>query len=248
VLLLFAGSDELMTYRRVLLKLSGEALMGDQGYGIDPAIVQSIARDVAAVVAGGTELAIVVGGGNIFRGLKGSAAGMDRATADYVGMLATVMNAITLQDGLEQVGVPTRVQSAISMQEVAEPYIRRKAIRHLEKGRVVIFGAGCGNPFFTTDTTAALRAAEIGADVVFKATKVDGVYDKDPARHADAVRYERLSFLEVLSGELEVMDGTAIALCKDNSIPIVVFDLFGPGNIGRAVAGEAIGTRIEPSR
>jgi uridylate kinase len=237
-----------MTYRRVLLKLSGEALMGDQGYGIDPAIVQSIARDVAAVVAGGTELAIVVGGGNIFRGLKGSAAGMDRATADYVGMLATVMNAITLQDGLEQAGVPTRVQSAISMQEVAEPYIRRKAIRHLEKGRVVIFGAGCGNPFFTTDTTAALRAAEIGADVVFKATKVDGVYDKDPARHADAVRYERLSFLEVLSGELEVMDGTAIALCKDNSIPIVVFDVFGPGNIGRAVAGEAIGTRIEPSR
>jgi uridylate kinase len=231
-------------YRRVLLKLSGEALMGSQGYGIDPAIVQSIASDVADVVAAGTQLAIVVGGGNIFRGLKGSAAGMDRATADYVGMLATVMNAITLQDGLERAGVPTRVQSAISMQEVAEPYIRRRAIRHLEKGRVVIFAAGCGNPFFTTDTTAALRAAEINADVVFKATKVDGVYNKDPAIHPDATRYETLTFMDVLSAELEVMDGTAIALCKDNSIPIVVFDLFGRGNISRAVGGETIGTRI----
>jgi uridylate kinase len=236
-----------MSYQRVLLKLSGEALMGEQGYGIDPAIVQWIAADVAAVVAAGTEVAIVVGGGNIFRGLKGSAAGMDRATADYVGMLATVMNAISLQDALERAGVPTRVQTAIGMQEVAEPYIRRKAIRHLEKGRVVVFGAGCGNPFFTTDTTAALRAAEINADVVFKATKVDGVYDKDPAKHTDAVRYESLTFQQVLSGELEVMDSTAIALCKDNSIPIVVFDLFGPGNIARAVAGEAIGTRITPS-
>ena len=222
--------------------------MGAQGYGIDPAIVQSIATDVAAVVASGTQLAIVVGGGNIFRGLKGSAAGMDRATADYVGMLATVMNAITLQDGLERAGVPTRVQSAISMQEVAEPYIRRKAFRHMEKGRVVIFAAGTGNPFFTTDTTAALRAAEINADVVFKATKVDGVYDRDPALHPDAVRYDSLTFLDVLSGELEVMDGAAIALCKDNAIPIVVFDLFGSGNISRAVAGEAIGTRIVPSR
>ncbi|MEB3242617.1 MAG: UMP kinase [Cyanobacteriota bacterium] len=235
-------------YRRVLLKLSGEALMGTQGYGIDPAIVQSIAADVEEVVAAGTQVAIVVGGGNIFRGLKGSAAGMDRATADYVGMLATVMNAITLQDGLERARVPTRVQSAISMQEVAEPYIRRRAIRHLEKGRVVIFAAGCGNPFFTTDTTAALRAAEINADVVFKATKVDGVYDKDPARYPDAVRYETLSFMDVLSGELEVMDATAISLCKDNSIPIVVFDLFGRGNISRAVRGETIGTRIVPSR
>ncbi|MEI6828323.1 MAG: UMP kinase [Synechococcaceae cyanobacterium ELA445] len=236
-----------MSYQRVLLKLSGEALMGEQGYGIDPAIVQWIAADVAAVVAAGTEVAIVVGGGNIFRGLKGSAAGMDRATADYVGMLATVMNAISLQDALERAGVPTRVQTAIGMQEVAEPYIRRKAIRHLEKGRVVVFGAGCGNPFFTTDTTAALRAAEINADVVFKATKVDGVYDKDPGKHTDAVRYESLTFQQVLSGELEVMDSTAIALCKDNNIPIVVFDLFGPGNIARAVAGEAIGTRITPS-
>ena len=233
-----------MTYTRVLLKLSGEALMGSQGYGIDPAIVQSIAADVADVVAKGTQLAIVVGGGNIFRGLKGSAAGMERATADYVGMLATVMNAITLQDGLEQAGVPTRVQTAIAMQEVAEPYIRRKAIRHLEKGRVVVFGAGCGNPFFTTDTTAALRAAEINADVVFKATKVDGVYDKDPARFPDAVKHEHLRFHDVLSNELGVMDSTAIALCKDNNIPIVVFNLFEPGNIGRAVAGESIGSRI----
>ncbi len=233
-----------MAYQRVLLKLSGEALMGEQGYGIDPAIVSAIAKDVAEVVAKGTQLAIVVGGGNIFRGLKGSAAGMERATADYVGMLATVMNAITLQDGLERAGVPTRVQSAIAMQEVAEPYIRRKAMRHLEKGRVVIFGAGCGNPFFTTDTTAALRAAEINAHVVLKATKVDGVYDKDPVRFADAVRYEHLTFQDVLANELGVMDATAIALCKDNTIPIVVFDLFGSGNIARAVAGEPIGTRI----
>ena len=233
-----------MAYQRVLLKLSGEALMGEQGYGIDPAIVSAIAKDVAEVVAKGTQLAIVVGGGNIFRGLKGSAAGMERATADYVGMLATVMNAITLQDGLERAGVPTRVQTAIAMQEVAEPYIRRKAMRHLEKGRVVIFGAGCGNPFFTTDTTAALRAAEINAHVVLKATKVDGVYDKDPVRFADAVRYEHLTFQDVLANELGVMDATAIAMCKDNTIPIVVFDLFGSGNIARAVAGEPIGTRI----
>ncbi|EAQ74917.1 MULTISPECIES: UMP kinase [unclassified Synechococcus] len=236
-----------MAYQRVLLKLSGEALMGEQGYGIDPAIVQAIAADVSAVVNTGKELAIVVGGGNIFRGLKGSSAGMDRATADYVGMLATVMNAITLQDALERVGVPTRVQTAIAMQEIAEPYIRRRAIRHLEKGRVVVFGAGCGNPFFTTDTTAALRAAEINADVVLKATKVDGVYDKDPACHPDAIRYDQLTFQDVLSGELAVMDSTAIALCKDNAIPIVVFDLFGPGNIGRAIAGEPIGTRIVPA-
>ena len=233
-----------MAYQRVLLKLSGEALMGEQGYGIDPAIVSAIAKDVAEVVAKGTQLAIVVGGGNILRGLKGSAAGMERATADYVGMLATVMNAITLQDGLERAGVPTRVQSAIAMQEVAEPYIRRKAMRHLEKGRVVIFGAGCGNPFFTTDTTAALRAAEINAHVVLKATKVDGVYDKDPVRFPDAVRYDHLTFQDVLANELGVMDATAIALCKDNTIPIVVFDLFGSGNIARAVAGEPIGTRI----
>ena len=233
-----------MTYERVLLKLSGEALMGEKPYGIDPAIVQSIAEDVSKVVANGTQLAIVVGGGNIFRGLKGSAAGMDRATADYVGMLATVMNAITLQDGLERSGVPTRVQSAIEMQQVAEPYIRRRAIRHLEKGRVVVFGGGCGNPFFTTDTTAALRAAEINADVVFKATKVDGVYNKDPKKFQDAIRYDELTFQEVLSQEIAVMDSTAIALCKDNKIPIIVFNLFESGNITKAVAGEAIGSRI----
>jgi len=236
-----------MTYARVLLKLSGEALMGEKPYGIDPAIVQAISEDVAKVVSNGTQLAIVVGGGNIFRGLKGSAAGMDRATADYVGMLATVMNAITLQDGLERRGVPTRVQTAIEMQQIAEPYIRRKAIRHLEKGRVVVFGGGCGNPFFTTDTTAALRAAEINANVVLKATKVDGVYDRDPKCHSDAIRYDTLSYQQVLSGELAVMDSTAIALCKDNNIPIVVFDLFEPGNISKAVAGEPIGSRISSS-
>ena len=233
-----------MPYERALLKLSGEALMGQKPYGIDPAIVQSIASDVSKVVANGTQLAIVVGGGNIFRGLKGSAAGMDRATADYVGMLATIMNAITLQDGLERAGIATRVQTAIEMKEVAEPYIRRRAIRHLEKGRVVVFGGGCGTPFFTTDTTAALRAAEINADVVFKATKVDGVYDRDPERHPNAVRFQNLTYQEVLSREIAVMDSTAIALCKDNDIPIIVFNLFEPGNISKAVAGESVGSRI----
>ncbi len=236
-----------MAYSRVLLKLSGEALMGNQPYGIDPAIVQSIAQDVSKVVGEGTQLAIVVGGGNIFRGLKGSAAGMDRATADYVGMLATVMNAITLQDGLERAGVPTRVQSAIEMQQIAEPYIRRRAIRHLEKGRVVVFGGGCGNPFFTTDTTSALRAAEINADVIFKATKVDGVYNQDPKKNPSAIKYDSLSFQDVLSREIAVMDSTAIALCKDNKIPIVVFNIFEPGNINKAVAGEKIGSRISNS-
>ena len=233
-----------MPYERALLILSGEALMGQKPYGIDPAIVQSIASDVSKVVANGTQLAIVVGGGNIFRGLKGSAAGMDRATADYVGMLATIMNAITLQDGLERAGIATRVQTAIEMKEVAEPYIRRRAIRHLEKGRVVVFGGGCGTPFFTTDTTAALRAAEINADVVFKATKVDGVYDRDPKLFKDALRYNKLTFQEVLSQEIAVMDSTAIALCKDNNIPIVVFNIFESGNISKAVAGEPIGSRI----
>ncbi len=243
-MLLSSRYERLMAFSRALLKISGEALMGDQPYGIDPAIVQSIAEDVSKVVSNGTQLAIVVGGGNIFRGLKGSAAGMDRATADYVGMLATVMNAITLQDGLERAGVATRVQTAIEMQEVAEPYIRRRAIRHLEKGRVVVFGAGCGNPFFTTDTTAALRAAEINADVVFKATKVDGVYDRDPKLHPEAIKYQNLTFQEVLSKEIAVMDSTAIALCKDNNIPIIVFNLFEAGNISKAVAGEEIGSRI----
>ncbi len=233
-----------MAYSRVLIKLSGEALMGKKPYGIDPEIVQSIAKDVSKVVSNGTQLAIVVGGGNIFRGLKGSAAGMDRATADYVGMLATVMNAITLQDGLEQAGVPTRVQTAIEMQQIAEPYIRRRAIRHLEKGRVVVFGGGCGNPFFTTDTTSALRAAEINADVIFKATKVDGVYNKDPKKYPEAIKFDTLSFQDVLSREITVMDSTAIALCKDNNIPIVIFNIFEPGNINKAVNGENIGSRI----
>ena len=218
--------------------------MGEKPYGIDPEIVKSIAEDISGVVSDGIQIAIVVGGGNIFRGLKGSAAGMDRATADYVGMLATVMNAITLQDALERAGVPTRVQSAIDMQQIAEPYIRRRAMRHLEKGRVVVFGGGCGNPFFTTDTTAALRAAEINAEVVFKATKVDGVYDRDPKRFSNALKYKNLTFQEVLSKEIEVMDSTAIALCKDNKIPIVVFDIFQPGNIRKAVSGESIGSRI----
>ncbi|WAS04313.1 UMP kinase [Gloeomargaritales cyanobacterium VI4D9] len=233
-----------MRYQRILLKLSGEALMGRLSYGIDPEVVQGIAREIADVVASGVQTAIVVGGGNIFRGVKGAAAGMDRATADYIGMLATVMNAMTLQDALEQIGVPTRVQTAISMQEVAEPYIRRRAIRHLEKGRVVIFAAGSGNPFFTTDTTAALRAAEIDAEVVFKATKVDGVYDADPKVNPHARRFESLSYSHVLSHGLQVMDGTAITLCQENNIPIVVFDLSVVGNIRRAVQGEPIGTIV----
>jgi uridylate kinase len=233
-----------MVYQRVLLKLSGEALMGSLGYGIDPVVVQSIAQEVAKVVSQGIQIAIVVGGGNIFRGVKAASAGMDRATADYVGMIATVMNAITLQDALEQAGVPTRVQSAIAMQEVAEPYIRRRAIRHLEKKRVVIFGAGSGNPFFTTDTTAALRAAEIDAEVIFKATKVDGVYDSDPHVNPNARRYQTLTYAHVLNQDLRVMDSTAIALCKENNIPIMVFDLSVSGNIYRAVMGESIGTLV----
>jgi uridylate kinase len=232
------------TYQRVLLKLSGEALMGDLGYGIDPTIVQAIAQEVSEVIATGVQVAIVVGGGNIFRGVKASAQGMDRATADYVGMIATVMNAITLQDALEQKGVQTRVQTAIAMQEVAEPYIRRRAIRHLEKGRVVVFGAGSGNPFFTTDTAAALRAAEIDANVIFKATKVDGVYDSDPKLNPDAKRYQSLTFSHVLAQDLRVMDSTAIALCRENDIPIIVFDLFERGNIQRVIAGETIGTFV----
>ena len=234
-------------YQRVLLKLSGEALMGDLAYGIDPAVVQNIAREVAEVVAKSIQVAIVVGGGNIFRGIKAAAGGMDRATADYIGMIATVMNAMTLQDALEQIGVPTRVQTAIAMQEVAEPYIRRRAMRHLEKGRVVIFGAGSGNPFFTTDTTAALRAAEINAEVIFKATKVDGVYDSDPKTNPGAQRYQSITYGQVLAQDLRVMDGTAIALCKENDIPIMVFDLSVAGNIRRAVMGESVGTIVGSS-
>ncbi|WAL61972.1 UMP kinase [Thermocoleostomius sinensis] len=233
-----------LTYQRILLKLSGEALMGDLAYGIDPEVVRSIAQEITEIVAEGVEVAIVVGGGNIFRGVKGAASGMDRATADYIGMIATVMNAMTLQDALERNDVQTRVLTAIEMQEVAEPYIRRRAIRHLEKGRVVIFGAGSGNPFFTTDTTAALRAAEINAEVVFKATKVDGVYDADPKLNPEARRFQSLTYSYVLTHDLRVMDTTAIALCKDNNIPIIVFNLSVSGNIRRAVMGESIGTIV----
>jgi uridylate kinase len=234
-------------YKRVLLKLSGEALMGELSYGIDANVVEAIANEISSVVQAGIEVAIVVGAGNIFRGIKGAASGMDRATADYIGMIATVMNAMTLQDALERMGVPTRVQTAIAMQEVAEPYIRRRAIRHLEKNRVVIFGAGSGNPFFTTDTTAALRGAEINAEVVFKATKVDGVYDSDPKINPDAKRFRTLTYGHVLQHDLKVMDSTAIALCKDNKIPIMVFDLSVPGNIKRALMGELIGTIVGES-
>ena len=230
--------------KRILLKLSGEVLMGEQEYGIDPAYVARLAEEVKAAKDTGLEICLVIGGGNIFRGVAGAAKGLDRTTGDYMGMLATVMNALAMQNALEQAGVQTRVQSAIPMSSVCEPYIRRRAERHLEKGRIVIFAAGTGNPFFTTDTGAALRAAEMNCDALLKGTKVDGVYDKDPVRFPDAVRYEHLTFQDVLANELGVMDATAIALCKDNNIPIVVFNLFEPGNIGRAVAGESIGSRI----
>ncbi len=221
--------------------------MGALSYGIDADVVETIAKEISSVIEEGIEIAIVVGAGNIFRGIKGAASGMDRATADYIGMIATVMNAMTLQDALERMGVPTRVQTAIAMQEVAEPYIRRRAIRHLEKNRVVIFGAGSGNPFFTTDTTAALRGAEINAEVVFKATKVDGVYDSDPKINPNAKRFRTLTYGHVLQHDLKVMDSTAIALCKDNNIPIMVFDLSVPGNIKRALMGESIGTIVGES-
>jgi len=231
-------------YKRVLLKISGEALMGSQGYGISPEILTHVAAEVAELARAGLELAIVVGGGNIFRGLSESAKGMDRASADYVGMLATVMNAVSLQDAIEKQGVVTRVLSAIPMSQLAEPYIRRRAIRHLEKGRIVIFAAGTGNPFFTTDTAAALRAMEIGAEVLLKATKVDGVYDKDPRKHTDARRYRTVTFGDALQQRLEVMDATAFALCRDNDMPIVVFDMTREGNIRRVIAGEPVGTVI----
>jgi uridylate kinase len=231
-------------YKRVLLKLSGEALLGEASYGIDPDMLVSLGRQVEPVVERGIELAIVVGGGNIFRGIAASAAGMDRAQADYIGMLATVMNALALQEALERRGVFTRVMSAIEMQDVAEPYIRRRAIRHLEKGRVVIFAAGTGMPYMTTDTTASLRAAEIHADCILKATKVDGVYDKDPALHADAVKFDQLTYIEVLNRGLKVMDSTAISFAMDNNIPILVFNLREEGNIERVLAGEPVGTTV----
>jgi uridylate kinase len=238
-----AGSSR-PAYRRVVLKLSGEALAGSQGYGIDPPVLAGIAQEVRDVIQLGVQLAIVIGGGNIFRGVAASAGGMERATADYMGMLATVMNALALQDALEKCELQTRVLSAIEMRAVAEPYIRRRAIRHLEKGRVVIFAAGTGNPFFTTDTAGALRAIEIGADVIMKATKVDGIYTADPRRDAGAERLRRVTYLEALSRRLEVMDTTAISLCMDNSLPIVVFDLTSTGNIVRIVLGEPVGSIV----
>jgi uridylate kinase len=231
-------------FRRVLLKLSGEALMGNAGYGIDPVILDSLARQIRTVNAAGVQVAIVVGGGNIFRGLAAASTGMDRAQADYMGMLATVMNALALQDALERHEVFTRVMSAIEMQAVAEPYIRRRAIRHIEKGRVVIFAAGTGNPYFTTDTTAALRALEIGAECIMKATKVDGVFDSDPATNPDAVKFDELPYIEVLNRGLKVMDNTAISLSMDNNLPILVFNMETEGNIERALMGEPVGTIV----
>ncbi len=231
-------------YKRILLKLSGEALMGDQSYGIDPAVATRIAQDVSEIQSLGVQTAIVIGGGNIFRGLAASAKGMDRSTGDYMGMLATVINALALQDALEKNGVPTRVLTAIEMRAVAEPFIRRRAVRHLEKGRVVVFAAGTGNPYFTTDTAAALRAMEMKAEVILKATKVDGIYTADPVKNPDATRYERISYLQVLQERLQVMDATAISLCMDNKLPILVFNMKTPGNIKRVVMGEAVGTVV----
>jgi len=231
-------------YRRILLKLSGEALMGEQQYGIDPAVTSQIATDVGEIQALGVQTAIVIGGGNIFRGLAASARGMDRATADYMGMLATVMNALALQDALEHYGITTRVLTAIEMRAVAEPFIRRRAIRHLEKGRVVVFAAGTGNPYFTTDTAAALRAMEIKAEVILKATKVDGIYTADPMKHPEATRIEEITYLQVLDQGLQVMDATAISLCMDNRLPIIVFNLRTPGNLKRAALGEPVGSIV----
>ncbi len=232
-------------YKRILLKLSGEALAGKQGTGINNLVIQQIARDVAEAYKTKIQIGIVIGGGNIFRGVAASAQGMDRASSDYMGMLATMINSLALQDALEKEGVPTRVQSAIAMAEIAEPYIRRRAIRHLEKGRVVIFGAGTGNPYFTTDTAAALRAMEINAEILMKATKVDKIYDKDPVKHADAVPFDRISYIDVLNKGLQVMDLTAVSLCMDNKLPILSFDLMTQGNIHRAVVGENIGTIVQ---
>ncbi|KYG68864.1 UMP kinase [Bdellovibrio bacteriovorus] len=231
-------------YKRILLKLSGEALAGKQGTGINTATIKQIAQDVAEAYKAGVQMGIVIGGGNIYRGVAASAEGMDRASADYMGMLATCINALALQDALEKEGVPTRVQTAIEMAEIAEPYIRRRAIRHLEKDRIVIFGAGTGNPFFTTDTAASLRAMEINAQVIMKATKVDGIYDKDPAKHTDAKKFDKISYIDVLNRGLQVMDSTAISMCMDNKLPIITFDLTQPGNILKAVQGENIGTLV----
>jgi uridylate kinase len=232
-------------YKRILLKISGEILAGEDSTGINPLVIQEVAQEIQEIKDLGLEVAVVIGGGNIFRGVAASSKGMDRASADYMGMLATVLNALALQDALEKIGVQTRVQTAIEMREVAEPYIRRKAIRHLEKGRVVIFAAGTGNPYFTTDTTASLRAMEIGAEVILKATKVDGVYDRDPFKDPEAKRYDELTYLDILKNQLKVMDATAISLCMDHHIPIIVFKLRERGNIKRAILGEHVGTRVK---
>ena len=231
-------------YKRIILKISGEALAGQAGYGIDTDILKILAQEIKEIHEMGVQIGIVMGGGNIFRGIKGATKGMDRASADYMGMLATVLNCLALQDALEQGKVNTRVQSAIEMQELAEPYIRRRAIRHLEKNRVVIFGGGTGNPYFTTDTTAALRAMEVGSEVVLKATKVDYVYDADPMTNKDAKPFKELSYIEVLQRGLKVMDSTAISLCMDNQLPIVVFDLNKRGNLKKVVLGESVGTLV----
>ncbi|HEV3312299.1 MAG TPA: UMP kinase [Chloroflexota bacterium] len=237
------GEQPSLRYRRVLLKLSGEALMGEQGFGLDSSVVREIAQEVAVVRSWGAQVALVVGGGNLFRGRDAAALGIDRATADYMGMLGTVMNGLALQDALEKLDVPTRVQTAIAMNEVAEPFIRRRAQRHLELGRVVLLVAGTGNPYFTTDTAAALRAVELHADVLLKATKVEGVYEQDPIKHPGARKYDSLSYTEALQREIEVMDGAAVQLCKENDLPIIVFNLAG-GNIRRVMAGEPIGTIV----
>jgi uridylate kinase len=231
-------------YSRVLLKLSGEALMGEQPYGIDPAVTAQVAQEIGEIQQLGVQVGVVIGGGNLFRGLAASARGMDRATADYMGMLATVINSLALQDALERAGVTTRVATAIEMRAVAEPFIRRRAVRHLEKGRVVVFAAGTGNPYFTTDTAASLRAMEMRAEVILKGTKVDGIYTADPMVHPDATKYDSITYLEVLERQLKVMDATAISLCMDNKLPIVVFNLRVPGNVRRVVMGEAVGTRV----
>ena len=231
-------------YGRVLLKLSGEALMGESAFGIDPAVTTQIAREIAEINSLGIQIAIVIGGGNLFRGLAASAKGMDRATADYMGMLATVINGLALQDALEKAGINTRVATAIEMRAVAVPFIRRRAVRHLEKGRVVVFAAGTGNPYFTTDTAAALRAMEMKADVILKGTKVDGIYTADPMLHPTATKFEHISYIKVLEQGLKVMDATAISLCMDNKLPIVVFNLRTAGNLRRVVMGEAVGTTV----
>jgi uridylate kinase len=233
-----------LNYKRILLKISGEAMMGDGGYGVDPATVDYIAKEIKEAVSMGVEIAIVIGGGNIFRGVEASVKGIERASADYMGMLATVINALALQNSLEKNGVSTRVQSAIEMKELAEPYIRRKAMRHLEKGRTVIFAAGTGNPYFTTDTAASLRAMEIGAEVILKATKVDGVYSSDPMKDPAAKKYKTVTYIDVLKKGLSIMDSTAISLCMDNNLPIVVFNLRGKGNIRKIIQGKQIGTLV----